>query len=73
MELAVEQISTQWSEAKHLRAEVHPSDGTVGAEYQRIPGIQLFGEYDLHGLAAESMADFVAPVLVVVSARFAGP
>jgi hypothetical protein len=43
MELAVEQISTQWSEAKHLHPEVHLSDGTVGAEYQRIPGIQLLG------------------------------
>ena len=73
MELAVEQISTQWSEAKHLRLGVHPSDGTVGAEYQRIPGIQLLGEYDLHGLTAESVADFAALAQVGVSAQFAGP
>ena len=73
MELAVEQISTQWSEAKHLRAEVHPSDGTVGDGYQRIPGIQLLGEYNPHVLAAESVADFVALVLIVISARSVGP
>ena len=73
MELAVEQISTQWSEAKHLRLGAHPSCGTVGAEYQRIPGIQLLVGYDLHGLAVESVADFVAPVLVVLSVRFAKP
>ena len=73
MELAVQQISTQWSKAKHLRPEVHPSDGTVEVGYQRIPGIQLLGEYDLHVLVAESVADFVAPILVVVSTQFAKP
>ena len=73
MELAVEKISTQWSEAKHLRPEVHPSTVTVGVGYQRIPGIQLLGEYDLHVLAAESVTDFVASILVVVSAQFVGP
>ena len=62
MELAIEQISTQWSEAKHLRPGVPPSDGTMGAGYQRIPGIQLLGEYDPHVLAAENVADFVAPI-----------
>ena len=62
MELAVEQISTQWSVARHLRLGAHPSCGTVGAEYQRIPGIQLLGEYDPHVLAAENVADFVAPI-----------
>ena len=73
MELAVEQISTQWSEAKHLHPEVHLSDGTVGAEYQRILGIQLLEEHDLHVLAAESVADSAALALVGVSAKFAGP
>ena len=62
MELAVKKILTQWSEAKHLRPGAHPSGGTVGAEYQRIPGIQLLGEYDPHVLAAENVADFVAPI-----------
>ena len=73
MVLAVKKILTQWSEAKHLRPGAHPSGGTVGAEYQRIPGIQLLGEYDLHILAAESVADFIAPTLVGVSALFVGP
>ena len=73
MELVVDQILTQWSEARHLRLGAHLSDGTVGTEYQRIPGIQLLGEYDLHVLVAESVADFVAPILVVVSAQFVGP
>ena len=73
MELAVEQISTQWSEAKHLRLGAHPSCGTVGAEYQRIPGIQLLEENDLHGLAAESVANFAALAQVGVSTQFAGP
>ena len=73
MELAVEKISTQWSEAMHLRPGTHPSDGTMGAGYQRISGSPLLGEHDLHVLAAESVANFVAPVLVVVSVRFAGP
>ena len=57
----------------HLRPGAHPSDGTMGVGYQRIPGIQLLGEYDPHVLAAESVADFVAPILIVVSAPFAGP
>ena len=57
----------------HLRPGARQSRGTVGDEYQRIPGIQLFGEYNPHVLAADSVADFVAPVLVVVSARFAKP
>ena len=73
MELAVAQISIQWSEAKHLRLGAHPSCGTVWAEYQRIPGIQLLGEHDLHVLAAESVADSAALALVGVSAKFAGP
>ena len=73
MELAVEQILTQWSEAKHLHLGAYPSCGTVGAEYQRIPSIQLLREHDLHVLAAESVANFVAPVLVVVLGQFAGP
>ena len=62
MELAVEQISTQWSEAMRLRTGAHPSCGIVGDVYQRIPGIQLLGEYDPHVLAAENVADFVAPI-----------
>ena len=57
----------------HLRPRAHPSDGTMGAGYQRILGIQLLGEYDPHVLTAESVTDFVAPVLIVVSAPFAGP
>ena len=73
MVLAVRRTLIQWSEAMHLHPEVHPSDGTVGAEYQRIPGIQLLGEYDLHVLVAESVADFIAPALVDVSAPFVGP
>ena len=73
MELAVEQISTQWSEARHLRLVAHPSCGTMGAEYQRIPGIQLLGEHDLHVLAAKRVADSAALALVGVSAQFAGP
>ena len=73
MGLAVERILTQWSKARHLRPGAHPSDGTMGVGYQRIPGIQLLGEYDLHVLVAESMADFVALVLVVLSVRFAKP
>ena len=73
MELAVEQISTQWSVARHLRLGAHPSCGTVGAEYQRIPGIQLLGEHDLHVLATESVTDSAALALVVVSAQFVGP
>ena len=59
MVLAVRQILTQWSEAKHLCPGAHPFGGTVGAEYQRIPSIQLLGEYDLHVLAAESVADLL--------------
>ena len=73
MELTVEKISTQWSEARHLRLGAHLSDGTVGTEYQRIPGIQLLGEHDLHILVAESVADSTIPALVGVSAQFAGP
>ena len=57
----------------HLRPGAHPSDGTMGAGYQRIPGIQLLGEYDLHGLATESVADFAAHAQVGVSAQFVGP
>ena len=68
MELAVEQILTQWSKARHLRLGAHPSCGTVGAEYQRIPGIQLLAEHDLHVLTAESVADSAALALVGVSA-----
>ena len=45
----------------------------MGDGYQRIPGIQLLGEYNPHVLAAESMADFVALVLIVVSAQSTGP
>ena len=73
MEPAVEQISTQWSEAKHLRPGVPQFDGTAGDGYQRSLDIPVPREYVHHVLATESMADFVAPVLVVVSARFAGP
>jgi len=63
----------QWSEAMHLRPKVHPSDGIVGAGYQRILGIQLLEEHELHVLAAESVADSAALALVGVSAQFAGP
>ena len=56
-----------------LRPGVHQFDGTAGDGYQRIPSIQLLGEYNPHVLAAESMADFVALVLIVVSARSTGP
>ena len=44
-----------------------------GAGYQRIPGIQLLEENDLHGLAAESVANFAALAQVGVSTQFAGP
>ena len=62
MELAIEQILTQWSEARHLRPGAHLSCEIVEAGYQRIPGSQLLGENDLHVLAAENVTDFVAPV-----------
>ena len=73
MVLVIRPTLIQWSEAMHLRPGAHLSCETMGAGYQRIHGIQLLGEYDLHVLAAESVADFVAPVLVVVSAQFAKP
>jgi len=73
MELAVEQILTQWSEARHLRPGAHPSCGTVGAGYQRNPDIQMPREYDHHILVAESVAGLVVPALVDVAARFARP
>ena len=57
----------------HLYLGARPSGGTVGAGYQRTPGIQLPVEHNLHVLAVESVADFVAPALVDVSAPFAGP
>jgi len=57
----------------HLHLGARPSDGTVGAGYQRTPGIQLPVEHDLHVIAAKSVADFVAPALVDVSAQFVGP
>ena len=52
MVLAIRRTLTQWSEAMHLRPGVRQFDGTVGDGYQRIPGIQLLGEYDLHGRTA---------------------
>ena len=64
MELAAKQILTQWSEARHLRPEDHPSDGTVGAGYQRIPGNQLPVEHDLHVLIAEGVANSAVLALV---------
>jgi hypothetical protein len=73
MVLAVEQILTLKSEAMHLRPGAHPSDGTMGAGYQRIPGIQLLGEYNHHVLVVESVAGFVAPALVDISTQFIGP
>ena len=73
MVLAVKQTWNLWSEAMHMRPGVRQFDGTVGDGYQRIPSIQLLGEYNPRVLAAESVADFVALVLVVVSARFAKP
>ena len=73
MVLAVRQTLIQWSEAMHLRLGAHPSCGTVGAGYQRTPGIQLPVEHDLHVLVAESVADSTIPALVGVSAQFAGP
>jgi hypothetical protein len=45
----------------------------MGVEYQRIPGIQQPGDYNRHVLVVESVAGFVAPVLVVISARFVKP
>ena len=57
----------------HLHTGVHRSYGTAGAGYQRIPGIQLPGEYNLHVLAVESVVGFAAPALVGVSAPFTGP
>jgi len=73
MVLAVKQTWNLWSEAMHLRPRVRQFDGTVGDGYQRIPGIQLLGEYNPHVLAAESVADFVDLVLIVVSVRSVGP
>ena len=57
----------------HLRPGVRQFDGIAGDGYQGIPGIQLLGEYNSHVPAAESVADFVDLVLIVVSARFAKP
>ena len=71
MVLVIRPTLIQWSEAKHLRPGVHPSDETVEAGYQRIPGIQLPGEYNHHILVVESVAGFVIPALVDVAARFA--
>ena len=45
----------------------------MGDGYQRIPGIQLPGEHDHYILGVESVAGFVAPALIGVSAQFAGP
>ena len=73
MELAIEQILTQWSEARHLRPGAHRSYGTAGVGYQRNLDIQVQGEYDHHILATESVAGFAAPALVDVAAQFAGP
>ena len=73
MVLVIRPTLIKWSEAMHLRPGAHLSYETMGAGYQRIPGIQLLGEYDLHVLVAESVAGFVAPVLVVVSARSIKP
>ena len=57
----------------HLHLGARRSYETAGAGYQRTPSIQLPVEHDLHVLAAESVADFVAPALVDVSAPFVGP
>ena len=73
MVLVIRRTSILWSEAMHLHPEVHPSDGTVGVGYQRIPGIQLPGEHDLHVLAVESVVGFAASALVGVSAPFTRP
>jgi len=73
MVLVIRRTSILWSEAMHPRPGVHRSCGIAGAEYQRIPGIQLLGEHDLHILVAESVADSTIPALVGVSAQFAGP
>ena len=73
MVLAIRQTSTLWSEAMHLRPGVHSSNGTMGAVYQRIPGSPLLREHDLHVLAAESVANSAALVLVGISAQSAGP
>ena len=57
----------------HLRPGAHPSDGTMGAGYQRSPGIQIPREYDHHALVADSVAGFATPTLVDVASRFARP
>ena len=57
----------------HLRPGARRFDGTAGDGYQRILGIQLLEEHELHVLAAESVADSAALALVGISARFAGP
>ena len=73
MVLLIKRTLTLWSEAMHLRPKVHRSGETTGDGYQRIPGIQLPGEYNHHVLVDESVAGFVAPALVDVSAQFVGP
>ena len=73
MVLIIRRTLIPWSEAMHLGPRVHQSYGTAGAGYQRIPGIQLPGDYNHHVFIVESVAGFVAPVLVVVSAQFAKP
>ena len=57
----------------HLHLGAHRSCETAGAGYQRSLDIQVPGEYDHHVLAAESVADFAAPTLVGITARFARP
>ena len=57
----------------HLHLGARQSCETAGAGYQRSLDIQVPGEYDHHVLAAESLADFAAPTLVGITARFARP
>ena len=67
MVLLIKRTLTLWSEAMHLRPKVHRSGETTGDGYQRIPGIQVLGEYDLH----VHVADSIVLALVVVEAQFA--
>ena len=57
----------------HLHPEAHPSCGTVGVGYRRIPGIQAQEEHNHLVLAIESVVGFAALTLVGVLARFARP
>jgi len=57
----------------HQHPGSHRSCEIAGVGHQRNLNIQVPGEYDHHVLAAESMAGFAVPAVVVVAAQFARP